>query len=144
MSFDKTYFSPTITYETYELPSSVALIISDDKLVVEEGGIRLLEAAMNINLGMDLDYVYESSDETIAKVLDNGLIYALKEGVAVITVSVNDGEFSEQCTVEVVSAESGESSGCGCKGEIQTGNLLIIAFVSIAVVGIFGLRKKIK
>ena len=45
--------------------------------------------------------VYESSDETIAKVDENGVITGVKPGKATITVTVND-EFTQEVEIEVV------------------------------------------
>ncbi|MGL1902489.1 MAG: Ig-like domain-containing protein [Fibrobacterales bacterium] len=45
--------------------------------------------------------VWTSGDETIATVTTDGLITAVASGIAVITVTANDGHFSATCTVTV-------------------------------------------
>lgn len=110
LRFDLTYFSPTITYVSYQMPDDMDIIISDESLTVQEGGIRLLETSMNINLGNELNYVYTSSDENVVKVLDNGLVYALKKGSATISVTIEGSDYSAQCNVNVISEVKSNSS----------------------------------
>ena len=63
----------------------------------------------------EVELVWESSDESIVTVDENGNVKAIKEGTAVITVKTADGRYSATCTVtvskEVVGVEGVEISG---------------------------------
>lgn len=126
---DLTYFSPTVSYMSYVMPEDVAIVVGAESLTLPEGGIRLLEAEMNVNLGQSLEYVFVSSDENVVKVENNGLIYGIKEGMAVITVTEKGSGLSAQCsvTVEKEKSKKDEKSGCGstAAGGIIAGTLII-------------------
>ena len=51
----------------------------------------------------DIDVTYKSDNEDIASVDDEGVVSAVSEGTAVITVSTNDGGFTAESTVHVLS-----------------------------------------
>lgn len=147
LAHDATYFSPTVEYTSYTLPENVALDISDTSLSIPVGGIRLLEAELNINVGQELVYTFTASDSSVVKVLENGLIYALKEGTAEITVKEETSGLSAICRVNVVkdgadgAANGGEKRGCGGGIAVDCGAVAAVAVIAI-VVGIVINKKK--
>ena len=60
-----------------------------------------LTATVEHNKGEDLTVVWSSSEEAVATVDENGLVTAVSDGNAVITVTTNDGGFTATCTVTV-------------------------------------------
>ena len=134
LSFDKTYFSPTVTYVSYDLPEDLKIEISDTSLTVPVGGIRLLEVSMNVNLGTELDYKFTSSNESVLKVLDNGLVYALNEGTSTVTVSVKEGNYSVQCVVNVESEPEQKGTKGGCGGAMKFTSVFSIGLILLASV----------
>lgn len=60
-----------------------------------------LQASTYPDMEMTLDVSYSSSDETTAMVSDTGIIYAVKQGTAIITVTSADGLISKGCDIVV-------------------------------------------
>ncbi len=93
-------------------PTEVAVVsLEDSKINLHYGETAQLEYEISPASACVKSVSYTSSDKTIAKVSDNGLITALSEnGSSVITVTVNDG-FSVKtatCTVTVSKDCSGD------------------------------------
>lgn len=132
---DLTYFSPTVSYTSYVMPEDVAIVVGAESMTLPEGGIRLLEAEMNVNLGQSLEYVFISSDENVVKVENNGLVYGIKEGTAVITVTEKGSGLSAKCSVTVEKEKSKKDGKNGCGSTAAGGVIagaLIIGVVSFA------------
>lgn len=94
---------------------------------------------------------YTSSDETIAKVDENGKVLGLKPGKATITVKVNE-DFEKTVEVEVVEKTVEKTteaeSTTEAKSELpKTGDIAIGAFVVLMVMSVAGIvlvyRKKL-
>lgn len=66
-----------------------------------EGDTEELMATVMPENATDKGIEWKSSDESVATVSQNGLVTALKEGPAVITVITNDGGFEATCEVTV-------------------------------------------
>lgn len=66
-----------------------------------EGDTEELMATVMPENATDKGIEWKSSDESVATVSQNGLVTALKEGPAVITVITNDGGFTATCNVTV-------------------------------------------
>lgn len=66
-----------------------------------EGDTEELMATVMPENATDKGIEWKSSDESVATVSQNGLVTALKEGSAVITVITNDGGFEATCDVTV-------------------------------------------
>ncbi|MCR5450744.1 MAG: Ig-like domain-containing protein [Solobacterium sp.] len=99
--------------------------------------VTISEEAANLCVGTTIDLdaeikpdnaenknvTWSSSDETVATVDQNGLVTALTEGTAVITVKTEDRGYTAQCTVTVyaVHAESISVNEEGSVSEIDYG-----------------------
>lgn len=66
-----------------------------------EGDTEELMATVMPENATDKGIEWKSSDESVATVSQNGLVTALKEGPAIITVITNDGGFTATCAVTV-------------------------------------------
>lgn len=66
-----------------------------------EGDTEELMATVMPENATDKGIEWKSSDESVATVSQTGLVTALKEGLAVITVITNDGGFTATCAVTV-------------------------------------------
>lgn len=111
-SYDMTVYSTTITGE-----ESVA--ITESTLSVKVGESKTLTVTHS---GGTQALVWESSDETIAEVNDNGMVTGIREGTATITVKLADGSSRDTCTVTVTKESSG---GNGNTNQPPQGNIVI-------------------
>lgn len=111
-SYDMTVYSTTITGE-----ESVA--ITESTLSVKVGESKTLTVTHS---GGTQALVWESSDETIAEVNDNGMVTGIREGTATITVKLADGSSRDTCTVTVTKESSG---GNGNTNQPPQGNIII-------------------
>ncbi len=68
-----------------------------------EGNTQQLTASLTPENATNQNVSWSSSDETIATVNNNGLVTAVAEGDATITVTTEDGSFTATCAVEVKS-----------------------------------------
>ena len=89
------------------------LFLGDEKQLT---AIVLPETAENKKLS------WSSSDESIASVTESGLVTAHKAGMAIITVTTQDGGFTDSCTINVSSILSGSVviSGAASYNQILT------------------------
>lgn len=79
----------TIQVEVIQLASSVSF--ENDEYVMDiNDTLVLVPNFLPINTSKEI-VVWESSDETIAKVKNSGIIYALSSGTATITITTTDG-----------------------------------------------------
>lgn len=75
--------------------------LSETELSLEEGETAVLEATVLPENATNKNIVWSSTDNTIASVDANGMIVALKEGEAEISVTSEDGNKTAVCKVNV-------------------------------------------
>ncbi|MBR3409267.1 MAG: Ig domain-containing protein, partial [Candidatus Methanomethylophilaceae archaeon] len=106
-------------------------------LSIREGMTAKISATVSPSDATDSSIVWTSSDETIAKVDQNGNVTAVKEGSATITAKTNDGGYNASCAVTVES---------GSETQDNQWTMIIGAVVAVIVVGAIAgvllLRKK--
>ncbi len=98
--------------------------ISNETYTIEEIGASVRLSKDVIPYGAtDPSVTWTTSDEAVAKVDQTGLVTAVKEGTATITVTTNDGGFTASCviTVKVPSNPDNGSQG-NQSGNQQSGN----------------------
>lgn len=119
-----TYYVVVTTAAAYTVDSGeVVLTIEDyDPVHVTE-----VKVPANVSVGLDKfmkltvallpegndfpELTYESSDEGIVKVSDDGVLYGVSEGTATVTVTSTDGNLSAQTEVLVEQFENPEADG---------------------------------
>ena len=74
---------------------------SEDEVEVNIGETKQLEAIVNPYVALNKNVTYESSDENVAVVDINGKVTAVGEGEAIITVTTEDGGFTDTCKIVV-------------------------------------------
>ncbi len=89
----------TVTVHTGTAPKSVEL--GTQSIDLYEGDTYTLEASVLPADADDTRLYFTSSDETVAKVDKDGVIKALKSGVAVISVESSSTAVSSKCMVKV-------------------------------------------
>lgn len=78
--------------------------LNKSRLSMTVGEQITLEAMVKPSNADDKTMVWSSSDEGIAEVTQDGIVTALAAGRAVITVTTEDGEFTDSCVVEIATA----------------------------------------
>ena len=78
--------------------SSIIAIGDGSAISANEDGSILLIAEIIPTDANNKKVTWTSSDETVAKV-DNGKVFPLKDGTAIITVTTEDGNYTDTCTV---------------------------------------------
>ena len=77
------------------------VVLGKTELTLVEGEEENLAAAVTPENATDKSVVWESSNKSAAAVSQDGLVTAVEEGKATITVKTNDGGFSASCEVTV-------------------------------------------
>lgn len=88
--------------------TGVVLNRSDAQLAV--GDTLSLEATIQPGNASNKAVTWSSDNEAIATVDENGMVTALANGTAVITVTTQDGSFTDTCTVTVAAAEAPDTT----------------------------------
>lgn len=81
-------------------PNSVSITqCSSDTLI--PGDTHQFIATVNPSSATDKSVTWSSSNNSVATVDDNGLVYAIATGSAIITVTTNNAGFTDECTIVV-------------------------------------------
>ncbi|MDD4237287.1 MAG: NosD domain-containing protein [Desulfotomaculaceae bacterium] len=99
--------SDIVTFE-YQIPSVdvTGVSIAEDDQALEVGQTRQLTAVIEPENATDKDVGWSTSNEAIATVSESGLVTAVSEGTAEITVTTVDGDFTDTITVTITPAEA--------------------------------------
>jgi len=81
--------------------------LEPNELALKVGDISELTAFISPENADDTSVVWSSTTESVAVVDDNGIVTAIAEGSAIITVSTNDGGFEAYTTITVQADEPG-------------------------------------
>ena len=158
----------TITVKTLDgnYTDTCAVTVEKKELTIDVSGVTLDKNSVEMKVGEKINLVatiqpinattkeviWTSSNEDVVKISENGIIEALKEGKATITVTTKDGKFTATCEIKVstknktdddIYTENGtrpeiseqEGDTTTAKGEIpKAGIKTIISIVVILVV----------
>src|SRR5699024_442051 len=75
---------------------------------LEVGATRQLNVTIEPSNAINQSVTFETSDNRVATVDDNGLVTAISEGIADITVTTDDGDHTDTATVNVTDPEPPE------------------------------------
>lgn len=78
-----------------------SVVLGNTELTLVEGEEEKLAVAVTPENATDKSVVWKSGNESVATVSQEGLVTAVGEGKATITVKTNDGGFSASCEVTV-------------------------------------------
>lgn len=114
----------TVTFEVVEEGTTVSVTgvsLNKTSLTFKEGdsGEQLIATVQPENAS-NKNVSWSSSDEKVAKVDNKGFVTPVSQGTAIITVTTEDGGFTEQCTVTVNRRSSGGGGGGGGSTVITT------------------------
>lgn len=93
-----------VNYEYTVRVSGMSLNKSD--MTLAEGSSEPLTSIFTPSNAYNQNVVWSSSNDDIATVDANGVVTAIKQGMATITVKSQDGGYTANCSVNVVSRES--------------------------------------
>ena len=125
-------------YSVSEEPPAVTGVTLDrDSLELKVGDQSRLKATLSPS-GIEDNLQWSSSDTEIAKVSSSGLITAIKEGTATITVTTSNG-LTASCEVVVKSNQKPASSGCS--GSVASTSV-ILSSLSILTLGLLLIKRK--
>jgi uncharacterized protein YjdB len=102
----KTY---TINY-TVTVPVTGVSLDEETAILQIEETLQLIAAVAPDN-ATNTNVTWSSDDEQVATVLDDGLVTAVAEGNATITVTTEDGGFEASCEITIVRITGIEASG---------------------------------
>lgn len=80
--------------------------LDKNTLSIKSGEKETLIANITPNNATNKNLIWKSSDESVATVDKNGLVTGVKKGTATITVTTEDGNYSDTCTVSVSCAHN--------------------------------------
>ena len=81
------------------------VMIQQDSVTLKKGETTQLSALVFPGVATNRSVTWESSDTDIATVSSGGLVTAISDGTATITVETDDGGFTDECIVTVDSRE---------------------------------------
>ena len=106
-----------------EIPVDVTgVFLNKESLSLKTGESETLVATISPDNATNKVVIWESSDATVATVDNEGKVTAVKKGTAVITVTTEDGSFSDTCEVSVACSHanttiySANNSTCEVQG----------------------------
>lgn len=81
---------------------ATGLELSADELAIDVGSVRQISVDIVPSHANEQEVTWKSSDESVAQVLDSGLVIGVGEGTATITATTKDGtNIAETCEVTV-------------------------------------------
>lgn len=95
-----------------------------------------LTATVSPSDASDKAVTWKSSNEGVASVNDDGLVKAVADGNAVITVTTNDGNFTAMCELKVVDESNIMSKTNFSPTDIYTDKLILISPVEGEIMGV--------
>jgi uncharacterized protein YjdB len=98
------YVTETLEYQAADIPVE-GVILNQEELELIVGSSEELSARIQPPNVSNQNISWQSSDENIATVSDDGLITAVSTGNATITVTTEDGQETDSAEVRVVSIE---------------------------------------
>lgn len=99
-----------VTVKMKEIPVT-DVFLDYAEATLTEGDTLQLMATVSPSDATNQNVSWESSDTFVATVSDSGLITAVSEGTATITVTTEDGGLTASCLVTVIKEESGDDDG---------------------------------
>ncbi len=105
---------PCTAFDNFNGPSVIdvtGVSLSPDSATIVEGATLQLTATISPSNASDTGMIWSSSDQNIATVDSNGLVTALADGTVIITVTTNDGDFTDQSTINITQAPEDPCAG---------------------------------
>ena len=135
----------TVTTKDGNFTDTCAVTVEKEELIVDVSGVKLDKISLDMQVGEKINLVatiqpinatikevtWTSSNEQVAKISENGIIEALKEGKTTITVTTKDGKFTASCEV-IVSAKTNVDDDIYTETQQQPGKIENVEDTTIA------------
>lgn len=92
----------TVTYESANVPVT-GVTLNKSSTSIEQGSTETLTATVSPSNATDQTVSWSTNNSSVATV-SGGVVTAVSAGTAIITVTTNDGGFTDTCTVTVTAA----------------------------------------
>ena len=92
----------TVTYESANVPVT-GVTLNKSSTSIEQGSAETLTATVSPSNATDQTVSWTTNNSSVATV-SGGVVTAVSAGTAIITVTTNDGGFTDTCTVTVTAA----------------------------------------
>ena len=92
----------TVTYEAGNVPVT-GVTLNKSSTSIEQGSTETLTATVSPSNATDQTVSWSTNNSSVATV-SGGVVTAVSTGTAIITVTTNDGGFTDTCTVTVTAA----------------------------------------
>lgn len=104
------FSNATANVTVKEIPVDVTgVTLNKETLSLKTGESEILIATVSPDNATNKTISWKSSDTTIATVDNNGKVEAVKKGTATITVTTEDGSFTDTCTVNVACSHANKT-----------------------------------
>lgn len=101
--------------------SVTGVVLSLSNLTLEEGTTGQLSATVSPGNASNQGVVFSTSNSNVATVSASGVVTAMSAGTAVITVTTNDGGFTDQTTITVTAANPPPNGNGDCSATSSAG-----------------------
>ncbi|WP_299215742.1 chondroitinase-B domain-containing protein [uncultured Aquimarina sp.] len=85
------------------------VVLSPNNTTIEVGNTQQLTTLISPDNATNQNATYTSNNPSVATINSNGVINAISTGEAIITVTTQDGEFTDTATVTVISPTTGDN-----------------------------------
>lgn len=116
--------------------------LNKNTLTLEAGRSETLSATINPTDATNKNVTWSSNNATIATVNSSGVVSALTAGNVTITVTTEDGSFTDTCEVTVTAKTITPDGNGGCGGSIAITSGLIAALSAVGIATILIKKKK--
>ncbi|AXT52859.1 T9SS C-terminal target domain-containing protein [Aquimarina sp. BL5] len=89
--------------------SVTGVAISPSSSIIEIGNTQQLTATISPNNATNQNTTYNSNNPSVATINSNGVINAISTGEAIITVTAEDGGFTDTATITVITPTTGDN-----------------------------------
>ena len=106
-------------YEDTSIGKAKSLTLSEHNVTMNvDDENKILDAVIMPEFAYDNKVAWKSSDESIVKVSENGILTAVSNGNATITVSSEDGILTDECKVTVTDKKSEQIGSASCRERV--------------------------
>ncbi len=121
----------TVTAASSTTVDVTGVSINKGSTTLAIGKSETLTATVTPDNATNKNVIWKSSDESVATVSSSGVVKAVSEGTAKITVTTQDGGYTDTCTVTV--NESGSGSSGGDNTMLYLGIVVVIIIVLLLI-----------